>query len=149
MLAAAVLLFTDMRSDFDPYLVEENAPFLNEKLHRAQMYAPYADRALDWFGRERGQEYEVAMGAQPQYSDFDDFRAYILKDSGGARLYFPFACTGLVCSQFIDDNIIPRDGLRNCCLGKVMTATASIFTNSTIELLASEFKTRSTTMLLL
>ena len=98
-----LLFYTDMQSDFDQYVVEENAAFFNEHYHRAQMYSPFADRALDWFGRERAHEYEAAIGSKDTWDDWVAYEPYILRDADGNKLFFNFACSGGTCTQYADD----------------------------------------------
>jgi len=92
-----VLVFSYLASYFDPYQSAEYASDM-QRFHRAQVYSPFADRSLDWFGEQKSHEYETVVGLFTEWDEVPDYDADILRDANGNRLYFNFACTGSKCT---------------------------------------------------
>lgn len=104
--ANPVLVFSYLRAYFDPFHDAAHAADM-QRFHRAQVYAPFADRSLDWFGRDKGLEYETAVGIRTNADSLPDYDPYILRDAQGRRLFFDFACNGSQCTQYADNPCSP------------------------------------------
>ncbi len=102
-----LLFWTDMQTHFNEWQSSTSPStqqFFRDHYTVGQVYRPFADRSLDWWGKDHAIEYEAATGSKSGWPDFADYEPFILKDADGRRLFFNFACDGAgTCSQYAED----------------------------------------------
>lgn len=121
--AGAVQFVKRTGPEFDTYTTNPTASFsswMNAKFWRSEVFTPYFDNKTSWY--KNGWVYEDSYSIYPSSPNVTAHPDWILKDTGGNRLYIPWGCANNTCPQFAAD--IGNPAYRSWWIGVVKQAVA-------------------------
>jgi hypothetical protein len=121
--AGAVQFVKRTGPEFDRFTANPTTSFsswMRAKFWRSEVFTPYFDNKTSWYAN--GWVYEDSYAIYPSSPNVAAHPDWILKDSGGNRLYIPWGCGGGTCPQYAAD--IGNPAYRAWWIGVVKTAVA-------------------------